>query len=53
VNQSIGQELISRLHGMSAEEILKEGGGSRKEASMRHFTGMLLRVPKFPIILTR
>jgi len=31
---------MDRLHGMSAEEILKEGGGNRKEASMRHFTGM-------------
>ena len=38
---------------MSAEEILKEGGGSRKEASMRHFTGLPLCVPRFDIILTR
>jgi NADH dehydrogenase (ubiquinone) Fe-S protein 2 len=28
---------VEELHSMSAEEILKEGG-TRKEASMRHFT---------------
>lgn len=33
--------LMTRLHGMSAEDILKEGT-SRKDASMRHFTGELI-----------
>jgi hypothetical protein len=32
--------LTDSLHQMSAEEILKESG-NRKDASMRHFTGML------------
>lgn len=44
---------MKRLHGMSAEEILKEGGGNRKEASMRHFTGMPPWSVQAPIILTR
>jgi len=35
-------ELTTRLHDLTAEEILKETG-SRKEASMRHFTGMWAR----------
>jgi NADH dehydrogenase (ubiquinone) Fe-S protein 2 len=37
---------VEELHSMSAEEILKEGG-TRKEASMRHFTvnfGYVLRL---------
>jgi hypothetical protein len=35
-----GADPDGRLHNLSAEEILKESG-SRKDASMRHFTGAL------------
>lgn len=38
-----------RLHALTAEEILKEGG-VRKEAEMRHFTGTYAIDVKLPTI---